>query len=116
MKKIITIITLLIALTANIWAVPTWNYENAHIENMKQITFNEMTEEQADQLLELISLDTPFFEELLLEKGYYSIYYNDGSKAIWFMFVNEGKIFSFQTGTDKNNELHYYLSEWKTNK
>ena len=112
MKKIFSLVLVGLLLIGSVFAVPTWAAKDIDFNKYEVISTNEMSSKDAANLLELISLDTPFFEELL-EEGYYDTKFTNDNEGIWFMFVNEGKIFSFQAVEYEENEFVYVLKEWK---
>ena len=112
MKRLVVLV-LVSLMMIGAFAVPTWNAKNVDFAKYEVKSENEMTYEQADNLLKLISLDTPYFEQLL-EKGYYDVTFDTGDNGVWFMFVNDGKILSFQAVLCEDiDQFVFVLKEWK---
>lgn len=112
MKKIFSLVLVGLLMIGSAFAVPTWAAKDVDFNKYEVISTNEMSPKDAFNLIELIDLDTPFFEELL-EKGYYDTKFTNGNEGVWFMFVNEGKILSFQAVEYEEGEFVYVLKEWK---
>lgn len=112
MKKIFSLVLVSLLFIGSVFAVPTWAAKDIDFNKYEVISENEININDALNLLELISLDTPYFEQLC-DKGYYDVKFTNGNEGIWFMFVNEGKILSFQAVYIGEDDIVCALKEWK---
>lgn len=112
MKKIFSLVLVGLLFIGSVFAVPTWAAKDIDFNKYEVISENEMSLKDTANLLELISLDTPYFEQLC-DEGYFDTKFTNGNEGIWFMFVNEGKILSFQAVKYEEDEFVCALKEWK---
>lgn len=114
MKKIFSFIFVGFLMICSVFAVPIWSAKDIDFDRYKVVSTQNMNENQADQLLYLIGVDTPFFKELL-ENGYFNVKFTDGKDGVWFMFLSGLDIVSFQAVKCNKNNISYIVKKWEVN-
>lgn len=114
MKRFILVLAILMIFIGKAFSVPVYPAKDIDFTKYEVIKSNKMETQDALNLIKYIELDTPFFEQLL-DNGYFDVKFDDGTDGVWFLFVNEGTIHSFQMQIidAEKGDFIFGLKEWK---